>query len=545
MKGTMDMKSLIIVDDDMTVIDGLMKHIDWAKFGIEVQDTATNGEEALQKIAQRPPDMVITDIYMPKMDGLKLIEHLREDHPSIYIIIHSGYDDFENARRAMRLGVQHFFYKPATVSEIESVMLEIVQDIEVKRKQQRLQEQYNAQRKQYLSYTKDAFIRELLTTRYKAADIPQEKLELLQLSADADIVVASLALIRPPYLTKSKEREWQLMKFGAGNIIQETIEKEAMTDKADIGVINYSDTTFVLVFSAKQPGQAMQQISRELTERIGGYLLLYLRLSFIGGIGGVKAGVHEMINSFLESQRSLEAGEYQEINKVFTFDEVYGLEPQSTPHYPLDLLKEIQDAIERKEHERLLEIWETAEQEVLVKNRIPLVLIQHVCISAISAFLMEHQDFLQVSGKQPSMADLIREICAKPNSAALCRYMKGLLDNWIAQLKTDLSSKKSNKLIQSVKDYVEQYYDREITLAEIADSLYVNRNYLSQLFKKVTGETFVTYLNKFRIELAKEKLKDGQYMVYEVSEMVGYQNATYFSQVFKSITGVSPSDYYN
>lgn len=539
------MKSLLIVDDDTKVIDGLLKHIDWSKLGIGVQDTAGNGEEALQKIAKHPPDMVITDIYMPKMDGLQLIEHLRREYPSIYIIIHSGYDDFENARRAMRFGVQHFFYKPATVSEIESVMLEIVQEIEVKRKQRELQEQFNRQRKEYLSYTKDAFIRELLTTRYKPSDIPQEKLELLRLNADAEVVVASLSLIRPPYLTKSKEREWQLMKFGAGNIIQETIEKEGAPEQVEVQAIDYSDTVFVLVFSASQPGQELRRISREMTERIGGHLLLYLRLSFIGGIGGAKRGIHEMIASFLESQRSLEAGEYQAINMVFTFDEVYGMEPQSTPQYPLDLLKEMQSAIERKEHERMLDIWETAEQEVLVKNRIPLVLIQHICVSTISAFMMEHQAFGQEGGQQPTMAGLIQEIYAKPNSIELCRFMKELLNEWIVQLKKDLSSKKSNKLIQSVKDYVEQYYDREITLAEIADSLFVNRNYLSQLFKKVTGESFVTYLNKYRIELAKEKLKEGGYMVYEVSEMVGYQNATYFSQVFKSITGVSPSEYYH
>src|SRR5690606_13409772 len=104
--------------------------------------------------------------------------------------------------------------------------------------------------------------------------------------------------------------------------------------------------------------------------------------------------------------------------------------------------------------------------------------------------------------------------------------------------------KKSHKLIRAVKDYVKNGYAQEITLADIADSLYVNRNYLSQLFKQVTGETFVNYLNKFRIEKAKEILRERHYMIYEVSEMVGYQNPTYFSQVFKSITGVSPSEFY-
>nr|WP_269435768.1 helix-turn-helix domain-containing protein [Gracilibacillus suaedae] len=118
------------------------------------------------------------------------------------------------------------------------------------------------------------------------------------------------------------------------------------------------------------------------------------------------------------------------------------------------------------------------------------------------------------------------------------------LKTWVEHSKEALAGKKTSKLVERVKEHVHHYYDEEIALAEIADMLYVNRNYLSQLFKKVTGETFVNYLNQYRIAKAKELLREKRYMVYEVSEMVGYQNSTYFSQVFKAITGVSPSEYF-
>src|SRR5690625_408706 len=124
-------------------------------------------------------------------------------------------------------------------------------------------------------------------------------------------------------------------------------------------------------------------------------------------------------------------------------------------------------------------------------------------------------------------------------------WTRNLLEKWIKNLTNEYRNKHSNQLIYEVKRYVQENYDQKIVLAEIAKSLYVNRNYLSQLFKRVTGESFVQYLNKYRIEKAKEILRDSNYMVYEVSEMVGYQNSTYFSQVFKSITGTSPSEYYS
>ncbi len=94
-----------------------------------------------------------------------------------------------------------------------------------------------------------------------------------------------------------------------------------------------------------------------------------------------------------------------------------------------------------------------------------------------------------------------------------------------------------------IKDYIEKCYHENISLEQIAANLHVNRNYLSQLFKRVTGEPFVTYFNKYRIRKAIELIGTGKYMVYEISEKVGFQNSTYFSQVFKSITGYSPSEY--
>ena len=202
------MKTLLIVDDDHNVIRGLLNHIPWNDLNIRILDTAVNGEDTLQKIARNKPDIVITDIYMPKLDGLGLIRALRRDYPDIHIIIHSGYDDFDNARLAMKFGVRHFFLKPVNVYEFETVIKEVVMDMEAQEKQAEAAEFYERQMKQVIHYLRDAFFREMLITRYRPANIPVERLDMLGLSRDADTVVASLYLIRSPYLSKSKEREW-------------------------------------------------------------------------------------------------------------------------------------------------------------------------------------------------------------------------------------------------------------------------------------------------------------------------------------------------
>jgi len=133
------MSSVLIVDDDHTTIKGLLDHVPWQELGVNQVLTAINGIEALAMIRKQQPDILITDIYMPKMDGLELIEIVAQEFPEIYIVIHSGYDEFDNARQAMKFGVQHFFLKPTTVSEIKEVINDILTKMAVDQKQKKLE----------------------------------------------------------------------------------------------------------------------------------------------------------------------------------------------------------------------------------------------------------------------------------------------------------------------------------------------------------------------------------------------------------------------
>lgn len=537
------MRTVLIADDDENIIQGLLAHVPWKEIGLDVIGTTLNGADALDLILEQQPDILITDVYMPMIDGLELTERLRSLFPNIYIIIHSGYDDFDNARLAMRYGVQHFLLKPCPVQEIVKVLQEISHEIEVQEERNRLLKHSRDQLQQNLQYMKDAFIRELITIRHNPSNISEEKLRLLQLSKQGELIVASISLIRPPYLSKSKEREWQLMKFGASNIIQEMLQKARSKTETDYHVVDYSDSTFVLVCFASSPGQDLEQISRSLCQRMADNILLYLKLSLMVGIGLQKTGVHEMITSFLESQRALEAAEFQEINKVYTFSEERAMKQLGAFAYPIDMLKELQLGIEQKDSERVLTVWDQFDAEVLLDQSTPLYVVQNICVSAISAFMLEYYTNHRLEEEKQAMSDWIKQVYAQRTRQDLSQWMKEQLRAWLRELKEELTGRKSHKLIRDVKEYVQKHYEEEFTLAEIADSLYVNRNYLSQLFKRVTAESFVSYLNNYRIDKAKELLREKQYMVYEVSEMVGYQNPTYFSQVFKSITGVSPSDY--
>jgi YesN/AraC family two-component response regulator len=532
----------MIIDDEKSVVSGLIEHIPWSELGLKVTQTAGDGQEALEKIRSEQPDIVITDVYMPKMDGLTLIQHLREEFPDIYIVIHSGYDEFDNARIAMRYGVQYFLLKPSMVAEITSVLQEVMQEIDVQEKRQQLQARFEAEQQTYLHYMQDAFIREMLETRYKEQDFPVEKLKLLRLDRNTPVVAATISLIRPPYLTKSKEREWQLIKYGSSNIVREMIQ-EAQEDSLAIHLVEYSDSKLVLVFFAKQPDLDLLEVSKRMTAGMIDNILRYLKLSLSVGIGEIKRGVHELIDSYLESLQALEAADYHAVNRVYTYREVHSSDELVECRYPYSLLKDVYQAIDEQEIGRLIEIWERAEQELLSDQRLPIYIIQNLCISLVGILMTVSEDKRNMQTHMNTLSVKFSEIYALASAKELCAWMRGWLMDWVKRSEAQ-SGRKTSRLVQEVKQYVRHHYDQEITLTEIADKLYVNRNYLSQLFKRVTGESFVTYLNKFRIEKAKERMREKHYLISEISEMVGYQNPTYFSQVFKSITGKSPSEFY-
>lgn len=530
------MSSVLIVDDEQNTIKGLIDHVPWNELGVQKVSTAENGLTALEMIQKEQPDILITDVYMPKMSGLELIEIVSKEFPEIYIVIHSGYDEFDNARQAMKFGVQHFFLKPCTVSEIKAVISDILTKIEVEKKQKKLEENYQKQMGNYFKQSRESFLREMLVSSYNTINVSPERLDLYNIPENANIAVASLSLIRFSYFNNKKERTWQLKKFGANNIIKETLES-FMNNDLDIYVVDYSDFTFILIFISKKSKQNLQKISYDVSKQIIDNLLLYLNLSLVIGIGNVKNNIYQLVDSYMESQKALEVAEYQEINKVYSFNMLK--EDSKEFVYPFELFKEVSHMINVRDYEQIIDKWDELESYLLVKYKPPILVIQNICFNFLSLFTISENI------KSEQMSRFFSQIYEIQSPSNVIHWTRNLLEKWIQNLTNEYRKKHSNQLIYEVKRYVQENYDQKIVLAEIAKSLYVNRNYLSQLFKRVTGESFVQYLNKYRIEKAKEILRDSNYMVYEVSEMVGYQNSTYFSQVFKSITGTSPSEYYS
>lgn len=540
------MKTILLADDDQYVLDGLLKHVPWENMGVRVVGTARNGREALELYRSLKPDIVITDIYMPEMDGFQLTEAIHRDNPSLPVVILSGYDDYENARRAVRSGIQHFLLKPPSLSEIEFVIGEVVQALEESREREELLAGYLRQQDLLRRTMREAFLREMLSTRYRADELPRERIEFMELPPRPAVQVLTLSLIRPDQLGRTREREWQLIRFGTGNILREIL-RERLGENGPVRaeVVEYSDREFVVVFLAERDGEAGgldAPLIREVSDAMAERVLQYMKVSLLAGLGSARVGYEQVIDSFLESQAAVETAEMSGLNQVFRYGEDGADAPVA--ELPQTLLRRLLDDIFRRNLPEAGEWWSRL-KEAIAGSPAALPVLKGVCGGVLSALWSVLSSSASAADDRTFRLDELLMALNRCGSAAeLAEWMDGQVTRMLAHLKEEMQGRKSHILVDRViHEFIEKEYHRDLSLEEIASALHVNRNYLSQLFKKITGEPFVTYLNKYRVEKAKELLMTGRYMVYEISEMVGFQNPTYFSQVFKSLTGFSPSAY--
>lgn len=537
------MRTVMLVDDEPHSIDALSRHVGWERLGLQIICTAADGEEAYRLFKEQRPQLVITDVNMPGMNGLALARALRAEDSELPIVILSGFDEFENARQAMRFGVHHFLLKPASVTEIEDVLGEIVQELDTAEGKRRLEEQYRRELDRMLPYLREKFLFDLLTTRYQRHELNEERLAFLHIAVPRQAAAISLRITRPALLSRPSERDWQLLKFGADNMLRELLKELSARTDVQSDVVNYSDSLFVLLLM--DPGDEPQrlaalceQLALSATEKVSALL----KIEAVAGIGSVRASLHELIDSYLESRAALEAAEFQGTGRVYPYAEWAKLDTAFDQYGPL--LKQWNETLTGREPEKAKEQWNKLHTWLREQPSGSLTDMQTIGVSLFSSLILSWNDEFPQLEPPCTMARFLQEIQQQFTLEQLTGWMDKLVTDWLELTAQELSGRRSNRLVDRVKRYVEEHYTQEVSFAAIAGELFVHPKYLSQLFKRVTGQNFVQYLNHYRVQKAIHYLQSGQHMIYEISEMVGFNNPTYFSQVFKVVTGKSPSEYF-
>lgn len=533
------MYKVLIIDDESIIRKGIKNIINWKQLDCEVCADACDGIDGIELIKTHLPEIIITDIRMPGLDGISMIKQVKDIVPNSKIIILTGYRDFDYVHEAIKCGAYDFLLKPTKIEELTSVLAKAVNEIsEQKIKYQEI-DRFRLLFEQSIPILRERLLHDIIYGINTNENEIIEKMKLFKL----DIKNFVLVIMENDYDEKSTSTQYDkhLCQFGIVNSFEEIFAEKYEVISI---MLNKSRVGFIIQKADKSP----IDIS-EVSEKCG-----YLQEVISNGFGftvtiavssnGVSA--MELTEKHKECLGSLEYKSYIGNNAIIQYNDLnsfFRYEDYSTlDNYQKQLLESIKSG-----NEGLVKVTTQNIFRYITANNINISYLKNFYYSTLSSIndiritvLAAETDKKHEEGRD--IASLL-QLIEKCDSV---EELNSLLDEVAVRIavKVNNYNNRSIKLVlRKAIEYIHEHYNEQVTLNEVADSIYVSTFYISRMFKKELGKNFVDYLNDVRIEKAKELLKDVKYKTYEVADMVGISDPHYFSKLFKKHSGITPSEY--
>lgn len=534
----MDLYSIILVDDEEEVRKSIIKKIEWQSAGFHVVGDAENGEDALEKIEILEPDVVLTDIRMPYMDGLLLAEKVRQRYPSMKVVIFSGYDDFEYAQKAIKLNVTEYILKPVNVEELTSILKRIKSnldlEIEEKRNLSRLREKY----RKSLPLIREQFFNELVHKNLKKELIEQKlkEYDVPILGATRWVLVAidvEEGNVVEPISLHSEE---ELIPISVMQVVREKLEGYCRfalfqsASEADMVVIAALDEDNSITGLTDVLGDICKE-----TKRI-------LKVPVTIGIGHSCEEITQILKAY---QSAVDALGYKTIAGTGSTIYINDMEPVGSGKLEFDsvtegeLISAIKFGPEEKIEssvKKIMEKMKTAKVHYR-QQQVYMIGILNSIIQMMQQYDLALEDIMGEELESIALFDKLKKI--EEFSSWLFK-IAGKLNHLINQ-ERDMTTR---QVIQDAKQYIMDHYQNpDLSVEMICRHLHMSPAYFSTVFKKETGQAYIAYLTDVRLNKAVELLNKTDDKTYIIASKVGYQEQNYFSYVFKKKFGVSPTRY--
>lgn len=527
----MERYKVILVDDEAEAIEVMKTQIHWNELGFDVVGHADNGIKALELVEKLQPDVVLTDIKMPYMDGLELSRRLNRDYPNIYIIICTGYDKFAYAKEAVHLDVKEYILKPVQTVELSECLFELKHILDREREEKLNDMKLENYFQEILPVLQSNLFISLIEGRISEEDC-KRFLTVYQVSLKGSLFCCVEFHtsenhvpdgMNPLLLSMSVERE----------IKKRLAEKWRCQEFIYLG-----DTILVLGLDSEE--QIVQ-----VTDECDRFCRWAYRMMGAVVTAGVGITCDKLFDINLSYESAREAVSYRVLygtKRAINIREIMPKEQKMLSQPEESRMRELFRAIRvgnrerienavRKEIEKLYKKTETLGQYSMSTMEI---------VSSFYKFCANNSiDFHEVSGDVQILYEKVPQMD------------ESSLTSWVMEtaLKINEKLKKARnrasvRLTMEAQDIVkEKYMDPEISLDVVCAVLGVSNSYFSSIFKKEMGKSFISYLTDYRMDVAAELILNTDEKSYIIAERVGYQDANYFSYVFKKKFGVSPSKY--
>jgi len=520
------MLKVIIADDEVKVCDLVRALVDWSSFDMEIVGVAHNGIEALELVKALNPDIIITDIRMPGHDGLELIRLLKEANPNLRSIIMSGYKQFEYAKIAIKYGVSDYLLKPIKKTELENTLKKL--SVEKKSATDNI-----LQNKETLNRLRMGLYTDILFGNKKVSDIKDINKEYHYEFNEGNFQCFAVKVDCPNielFNNSIKLLSNKIFDITRNSLKGDYYDMEfALKDSIIYCIINYDE----------QQKDNIRKKLKQIMDELNVLRSMFDKMEFTIGLGEVSEKLFEYSLASTEQliMQRLTTGTGKIIEDL----------PEDEPVNRQALLsgfsESIVGVIEVLDSEKLAEETQALKKTILNATSDGQSIYSMV-ISAYGIYTGLLQNHHQIS------VGLISDSAEQDNlQFSLCGSADTLFDVLEAKM-TDamtliIEEKKheSIKPIRIAKQYINANYMNTIALDEVSGIVGFNSSYFSALFKKETGENFLEYVSKIRINKAKEFLKDTNLTIAAICEKVGYQDIAHFTRYFKKYTGLKPNEY--
>ncbi|WP_127836316.1 response regulator [Clostridium prolinivorans] len=529
---------LLIVDDEVEVRKGIIEKIDWNFIGFEIVGEAENGKEALEVFEKTLPDVLITDINMPFMNGLELSSIIREKYPTTKIILITGYDEFEYAHKAIKLNVLEYILRPISSSELTEILIKIKNKIDNEIAEKENIEALREYFRKSLPILKEKFLVSLITSTLTKEEI-EEKSKSYNIDLSGKNYMVSIVSIDFSSNQKDFKEEKELWKFSVLNIVEEIIIKY------NLGVAFINNETVVIISKSDDYDRnKIIEMNFNALEELRQTIEKFLKFTVTIGIGNLCNDITKLNQSYQNAVAALDYKIFMGNNRIIWIEDI---EPKSADKVVFDELKErsLESSIKVGTLEEISDTIDKLFKEISdfkVSFKDYQIYVMEMLTTILKVARNSDIDINDIFG---SNHNLFIELYSLNTIEEVQNWFKNIsikIRNYIIKGRQDTA----NELVEKAKEYVKEHYkESDININKVCTYLHISPNYFSFIFKRETKTTFINYLTHVRMEKAKELLRTTNMKTFEIAENVGYSEPNYFSYSFKKRFNLSPSEYRN
>lgn len=530
------MYKLLIADDEKQTREGLAYFFQNNPCGFQVIGSADGGLSALNMAGEGNPDVVLTDIRMPDLDGFELTRRLAELKRQPATIIMSAYDDVDYFKSAFKVNALDYILKPIDTEELLSVMDKVKKRLDSEKEEQKGKELIRKQMKKNLPFLRSGFFTDLVDGVYKSLKDMEDRLEFLRVSLQDNTYYAAILISldgKQAAYSGSNPDTGKVLDFGILNLLEELIEIYG-----DGYAFEYAKGDFVLLL--KESGSC--SLEKQIEELTGAFLEILkngTKIRATVGIGDTVFGVSGIAASFHKAKENVHKRIILGSNRVIFNHEFSGYKDYSL----FTSLNEIKGEISASGTESICKAVDNFFSRLSFYTELT-VLYAIQCSSMVIMAVMEA--FLALHGNYKTTEEDILEAYEKLGRTETLPEMKQIVTDFCIGLNRTIRGKmldQNSEIVQRIKALIEKSYRENITIQTIAEQIYLSPNYVCAVFKQVTGSTINQYITNVRIEAAKKLLEDTSVKLYDVGFLIGYVEPSYFSKIFKKVTALTPKEY--